>query len=193
MKNNIISLSVLTILFFFTSCSVFIKKEKYSKNQLEYYNVYNANDTLIFQSLSTKKKDTSIVISKRIYTDADWFRNINQEIMDLRYTNNLFKNTLYYENSSNLFNNFYPNSISEFSCFYLRSTFKLDNATKKKDYVDLTLSKQNFNDVYELVYKRAKFYEGKDDDPEILYWDKKNGIIKYVTFNGEVWERINWH
>ena len=29
-------------------------------------------------------------------------------------------------------------------------------------------------------------------EPQTLCWDKEYGIIKYETFGGEVWERINW-
>ena len=190
MRNILLILITIILLAFLNSCSLFIKKERYSKNQLEYYNVYNLRDTLIFESLFTQKKDTSIIISKRIYTDADWLREINQQIMDVRYTNNLYKNTLYYQNSSNLFNNFYPNS--NFRCLYLRSTFALDNNTNIKTDLELSITKKKFENVYELVYKRAKFHGGNDDDPEILYWDRKAGIIKYITFNKEIWERINF-
>ncbi|KAF2519344.1 hypothetical protein E0W68_03055 [Flavobacterium salilacus subsp. salilacus] len=194
MRNYIISFIILLTMFTLNSCSLFIKKIKYTKEELEWYNVYKVKDSLVFQSLSTQKKDTSIIISKRIYTDRDWFRSVNQEIMDLRYTNNIFKNPTYYENSSNMFSNHYPNSNKEYkyACSYLRSSFYFNSYTETIDLVTLTLSQKNFNNVYELVYKRPKFHGGKDDDPETLYWDKQYGIIKYITFNGEVWEKINW-
>lgn len=194
MKNYIITFIILTIIFTLNSCGIFIKKVKYDKEDLEFYNVYKVKDSLIFQSLSTQKKDTSIIISKRIYTDRDWFRNVNQEIRDLRYSNHIFKNPLYYNNSSNLFaNDKIRDSINhKFVCSYLRSKFLVDDKTIIKDLVTLTLLKKDFNNVYELVYKRPKFHGGTDDDPEILYWDKKYGIIKYITFNGEIWERVNW-
>ena len=195
MRNYIIPFIILVIIFTLNSCGIFIKKVKYDKEELEWYNIYNEKDSLIFQSLTTKKQDTSIIISKEIHTDRDWFRNVNQEIMSLRYTNNIFKNSTYFENSSNMFSNHYPNSNKEYkyACSYLRSNFYLNNDTETKDLVNLTLSQKSFNNVYELTYKRMKFHGGKDDDPEILYWDKKYGIIKYITFNGEVWERVNWN
>jgi hypothetical protein len=194
MRNYIILLIILVVMSTLNSCGLFMKKVKYTKGELEWYNVYNVKDSLIFQSLSTQKKDTSIVISKRIYTDKDWFRNVNQEIMDLRYTNNIFKNSTYYENSSNMFVNHHPYSNKEYkyACSYLKSDFYLQNDTETKDLVTLTLSQKSFNNVYELVYKRPKFHGGTDDNPEILYWDKKYGIIKYITFRGEVWEKVNW-
>lgn len=196
MNNNMRKYIIINffILMSILSCGIFDKKVRYSKEELEWFNVYNEKDVLVFQNLITKKKDTSTIVSKRIYTDSDKFRNVNQEIMDLRYTNNLFKNSTYYQNSSNMFAEHqpYPNKDYKFACSYLKSIFKFNDNTKILDKENLALTKKSFNSVYELIYERPKFHDGTDDSPEKLYWDKKYGIIKYITFKGEVWERINW-
>lgn len=77
--------------------------------------------------------------------------------------------------------------------YYLNSNFHLEDENKSKVMETLDVSQKTFNNVYELKYNRMKFHGGTDDDPELLYWDKKYGIIKYITFNGEIWERVNWY
>lgn len=197
MRNYLSVFIIFFIILTFTSCGLFVKKVSFTKEELQWFNVYNVKDTLIFQSLSTQIKDTSIIISKELYHDYDWLRHsYKAENMSLRYTNKIFLNKLYFEDSESMFSErkTFPNKgfNTGHSCKYLRSSFVLDNTTETKDLVTLTLSQKSFNNVYELVYKRMKFHGGKDDDPEILYWDKKYGIIKYITFNGEIWERVNW-
>ena len=194
MKQFLISIFILSL---FTSCGLFVKKVSFTDKELEWFNVYNVNDTLVFKSLLKHEKDTSIINYKKLFYDYDWLRHdYRAENMSLSYTNKIFVNKLYYNDSEFMFSGrkTYPSNGFNwgYSFNYLRSSFILDENTIIKPSVTLTLSNKSFNNVYELVYKRLKFHGGTNDDPEILYWDKKHGIIKYITFNGEVWERINW-
>jgi len=195
MRNFIIPFIILAIIFSFTSCGMFVKKIDFTKEELEFFNVYNANDVLIFQNLTTRTKDTSIIVSKRIYHEYDWLRHDNKvHCVNIDYRNSKYKYPDYVEKSERMFgycigvNN--PKYCVSFT--YLKSNFKIFNDTETKSLETLTLTQMSFNSVYELVYKRPKFHGGTDDDPETLYWDIKYGIIKYVSFKGEVWERINW-
>lgn len=172
---------------------MFVKKINFTKEELEFFNVYDINDVLIYQSLTTQKKDSSIIVSKRIYHEYDWLRHDNKvHCVNIDYKNNKYPD--YQEQSEPMFAYCIGSNQSAYhiNFTYLKSHFKLNNTTKTKDLEILTLSQKSFTNVYELVYERLKFHGGTDNNPEVLYWDKKYGIIKYVTFNGEVWERINW-
>jgi len=196
MRNYIIPFIILVVIFSFTSCGMFVKKINFTKEELEFFNVYNTDDVLIYQSLTTQKKDSSIIVSKRIYHEYDWLRHDNKvHCVNINYKNSKYKYPDYQEKSEPMFGYCVgePSQSRYYIDFtYLKSNFKLNNTTETKDLETLTLSQKSFNNVYELVYKRPKFHGGTDDDPEILYWDKKYGIIKYITFNGEIWERVNW-
>jgi len=195
MRNFIIPFIILAIIFSFTSCGMFVKKINFTKVELEFFNVYNPNDVLIFQNLTTKKKDTSIIVSKRIYHEYDWLRHDDKvHCVNIDYRNSKYKYPDYQEKSESMFGycKGYPSQSTYHIDFtYLKSNFKLNNTTETKSLETLTLTQMSFNNVYELVYKRPKFHGGTDDSPEILYWDKQHGIIKYITFKGEVWERVN--
>lgn len=196
MRNYIASLIILAIIFTLNSCGLFKKKINFTKEELEFFNVYNTNDVLIYQNLTTKNKDTSIIVSKRIYHEYDWLRHDNKvHCVNINYKNSKYRYPNYQEKSETMFNycKGEPSQSAYYIDFtYLNSNFKLNNTTETKSLETLTLSQKSFNNVYELVYKRPKFHGGQVDDPEILYWDRKYGIIKYITFNGEIWERINW-
>lgn len=196
MTNYLSVLIIFFIILTFTSCGLFVKKINFKKEELEFFNVYDTNDTLIFQNLATQKNDTSIIVSKRIYHEYDWLRHDNKvHCVNIDYRNNKYKYPDYVEKSERMFGYCIGRNVPTYSISftYLKSSFKIFNDTETKDLVNLTLSHKNFNNVYELVYKRPKFHGGTDDDPEILYWDKKYGIIKYITFKGEIWERVNWN
>lgn len=52
---------------------------------------------------------------------------------------------------------------------------------------------KTFNEVIIQSIGRHPRHKPEDDfKPQTLYWDKEYGIVKYITYNGEVWERINW-
>ncbi|WP_163409872.1 hypothetical protein [Flavobacterium ajazii] len=195
MRNYIIPFIILVLIFSFTSCGMFVKKINFTKEELEFFNVYDVYDVLIYQSLTTKKKDSSIIVSKRIYHEYDWLRHDNKvHCVNINYKNSKYKYPDYQEKSEPMFGYCIGKNDPKYciNFTYLKSSFKIFNDTETKPVETLTLSQKSFNNVYELTYKRMKFHEGTDDDPEILYWDKKYGIIKYITFNGEIWERVNW-
>ncbi|MFT3796496.1 hypothetical protein [Flavobacterium sp.] len=195
MKNHIIQFIILATIFSFTSCGLFVKKINFTKEELDFFNVYNTNDVLVFQNLTTKERDTSVIYSKRIYHEYDWLRHDNKvHCVNIDYKNSKYKYPGYQEKSESMFGYCIGENDTKYciSFTYLKSNFKIFNDTETKSTETLTVSKKNFNNVYELVYKRPKFNGGTDDDPEILCWDKKYGIIKYITFKGEIWERVNW-
>lgn len=179
------------------SCGLFVKKVNFTKEELEWFNVYNINDTLIFQCLQTQKKDTSIIEYKSLnYQYNPIIDTKRTQCMNITYVNNRYK-YLEYQTKTETFmfdckSDFRDKNQDYSGLTYLRSNFKIDNTTIIKSIETLILSKKSFNNVHELTYKRMKFHGSRDDEPELLYWDKKHGIIKYITFNGEIWERVNW-
>lgn len=180
------------IAFLCISCGIYNKRASFSDEELKWFNVYKTNDTLIFKSLSTYFNDTTIINSKRIYRDYDPFRHDNIiHCVNINYRSSKYK-------TPNQDRTLFGHCISEdgikpyINVRYLNSEFKLEDNPKIIKSENLNLSGKSFQDIYELKYLRLKYYAGTDDDPEILYWDKNHGIIKYITFNGEVWERINW-
>jgi hypothetical protein len=197
MRNYLSVIIVLVIILTFTSCGLFVKKVSFTKEELEWFNVFNVNDELIFQSLQTQKKDTSIITYKNLnYQYNPIVAEKRTQCMNVTYSNNRYKYADYQSKTETLIFDCKSDVIDKNPYYlgltYLRSSFKIDSTTVIKDFETLTLSQKSFNNVYELTYKRMKFHGGKDDDPEILYWDKQHGIIKYITFKGEVWERVNW-
>lgn len=183
MKRISIGFIVFIVMLFF-SCRP--KLVNFTKEEKGWFNVYEMNDTIIFQSLASNKKDTSVIVSKRIYHEYDPLRHDNI----IHCVNVDYKNKQY--NSAILFGYCKGDNFkTSINLSYLRSDFKFDN---DKELNTEVLSKVNrsFNSVYILNYERLKFHPGTDDDPEYLFWDIKYGIIKYITFNGEIWERINF-
>ena len=60
-------LSLLIIIFSVGSCGILFENVKFTKPEMKWFNVYKKQDTLIFQSLDSKIRDTTIITSKRIY------------------------------------------------------------------------------------------------------------------------------
>jgi len=57
MRNYIIPLIILVIIFTLNSCGLFVEKINFKEEELKFFNVYNINDTLIFQNLESHKKE----------------------------------------------------------------------------------------------------------------------------------------
>jgi hypothetical protein len=190
MKNYISVFIIFSIILTFTSCGLFVKKISFTKEDLEWFNVYNVNDILIFQSVQTQQKDTSIIAYKSLnYQYNPMVNDKRIQCMNVIYTNNKYSDNK--NKTETLIFDCKDKNQSVLGLTYLKSNFKLDNTMVIKDLETLSLFSKNFKNVYELKYKRMKFHGGTDDDPETLYWDKKYGIIKYITFKGEIWERVN--
>ncbi|MCZ8297398.1 MAG: hypothetical protein O9297_09305 [Flavobacterium sp.] len=191
MKNYISVFIIFSIILTFTSCGLFVKKVSFTKEELECFNVYKVNDIIIFQSLKTQQKDTSIIAYKSLnYQYNPIVADKRTQCMNVTYTNNKYSNNK--NKTETLIFDCKDNNQYVLGLTYLKSNFKFDNTSVIKELETLSLYSKSFKNVHELKCKRMKFHGGTDDDPETLYWDKQYGIIKYITFKGEVWERVNW-
>ncbi len=56
MRNYLSVFIALIIILTFTSCGLFVKKVSFTKEELEWFNIYNVKDVLIFKSLEHRKK-----------------------------------------------------------------------------------------------------------------------------------------
>jgi hypothetical protein len=194
MKNHFLAISLLILIFSFTSCGLFVKKANFTETELSWFDVYKVHDTLIFQSVETKKRDTTVIISKDIYHYYEWsISDYKMHIALLKYYNNAqntdISNEYYMFNLSKR----KPTESKNLGLTYLNSIFRLSDVNQKPEECELILTKKNFQKTQRLVYDRPKYSNAVDTNPEVLWWDEKVGIIKYINFNGEVWERINWN
>jgi hypothetical protein len=191
MKFKILNIVFILIIFNSVSC---VKRPNLSREELIGYNIYNKNDTIIFQNLTSKIKDTTIIINKQKYHSYEPMVNTKYiyHYANIEYKNNSIKNP----NSAHTAFMFTLcktdySSLNPINFNYLNSYFKLDEKTEKQT-ITLFLSNKKIDNAYFLVYDKPKFSSATEDSPNILYWDMNFGIVKYITFKGEIWERVNW-
>ena len=58
--------------------------------------------------------------------------------------------------------------------------------------ISLDLTDKKFNNVSVFKHYRKQWWNSTESEIQTLYWDNSNGIIRYDTFDGKKWERINW-
>ncbi|WP_291138592.1 hypothetical protein [Flavobacterium sp. UBA7663] len=174
-----------------TSC---LQRPRLTKKELSGFNVYKKNDTIIFQNLFTKDKDTTIITNKKKYRNYEPM--IDMEVIfhhaDIEYKNKNIKNPYRPETAymySLCKSSYNPVNALEFE--YLYSDFYLDNNAETQS-ITLFLSDKKIENAYLLIYNKPQFSGANENSPNILYWDVNYGIVKYITFKGDIWERINW-
>jgi hypothetical protein len=186
-------LSIVSILF--TSCGVFV--HHLTAQDLAWFNVYKKGDLLVFQNIATGQRDTTLISIRQVYHDYDWFLHseFSHHRARLGYENNKVENVagskdrqgdMFFINKQN------KNDTSPLAVSYLYSRFILNDTISSQ--VTLKLTSNDFEQVYCMSDERKKFRFNsiKSNEPDTLFWDAKYGIIKYVAYNGDVWERINW-
>lgn len=193
MKNIIIKITLSALFLSFFSCA---KKVYFNKQELEKFNVYDEGDTLVFKNTKTKQTDTSIIIKKHKYHVFQYLANSDYKhhLADLIYSNKTLpkadgKNQHYMIALSKST----PEQVVNQSISYLNSDFLFEeNMSFLKERLSIT--NKSFDKVYKLSYNEENPFGRKinGSNPEFLYWDDDYGIIKYITFDGAIWERINW-
>lgn len=193
MKRN---LRILTLIFTLMSLLSCRQKMYLDEVELADINIYEIGDKLIFKNVKTRDTDTSRITEKEIYhEDYDWFRHdgYQPQIAEIRYTN---KKLIYDDNQEGGLiarEKRTPNEKIEFAITFLYSLFTIHNEQKVLDKLDLNLTNKSFENIVVYYKEKNKRHKPKDDfKPQKLYWDKKYGIIKYETYGGDVWERVNW-
>jgi hypothetical protein len=190
-------LKIVTGMFFsFSLISCAQEKVYLDEDDLAAINIYDIGDELVFKNVGTGETDTSTITAKEIYhEDYDWYRHdgYQPQIAQVRYRN---EKLVYDENrESGLIarEKRKTNEELEFTITYLYSLFTSRDKQEALNKVALNSIDKTFIDVTVFSKKRNPRHKPKDDfKPQTLYWDKEYGIIKYETYGGEVWERINW-
>lgn len=189
---KIIAIILVMGLFSFFSCGG--KKVYIDAEILEIIkNVYKEGDVLIFQNIATQETDTSTITKIEVYhNDYDWFRHDGYQPHQAKvwYQNKRLK---FGENNQDRIMSSEkrkPDKKDGIGMSYLNSSFYME----KEDLTSgQTITLQSVTKTFNEVHILNPSYKSRDDfSPETLYWDKEHGIIKYITYNGEVWERINW-
>jgi hypothetical protein len=168
----------------------------FSKEDLMWVDIYNENDTLIFQETISLKKDTTIITRKEVYHPV--FQPIARDFL-IPHTANLFYLNKKYSNIDNreyrLIEMYKDKDNVDAKPWinYLGLSIDVSNYLLEYNFVNLFLTNNYFNQVYIFTKnKHINHRESQDLEPQTLYWDREYGIIKYETFEGKVWERINF-
>lgn len=186
------NLLIIILLILLTSC---VKKTYFTENDLEWFNVYEVNDTLIFQETNSLLIDTTIIVQKIIKHTG--YNPISSEkdnhMARLSYQNNKYKHLN--ELGAEMLEMYkYDNNVDAKPWLsYLGFSYDLSNYDFEFENSTLHLTNKYFDKVYILNKVKNKHHRKTQDmNPKTLYWDKTNGIIKYETYEGAIWERINW-
>ncbi|MBS1743529.1 MAG: hypothetical protein JST81_10885 [Bacteroidetes bacterium] len=169
------------MMFGFAGCNI---KTRLTKSELKWIDAYHVNDTLIFRS-GKGVLDTSVIIKKELFYPEPNNIEVNgtwlPQWAEVWYTNRALS--------------FNPNGA------------KLVTIIKKKpkketymnyDYLYSGFTSVDINSGSLEKYKKDKVYEieltqnkSKPEDIKLIFIHEDYGIIKYITFSNEVWERIN--
>lgn len=156
-------------------------------------NTYKNGDILVFQNTRTKEKDTSFITKKEIYhNNYDWIRHDGYQPHQAKvwYKNKRLSYGLEGDGIIISSEKRKPDDKGYLGISYLRSSFYLEKEDfKKSSAITLKLVPKSFTKVN---IPESNFKSKKGFSPKILYWDRDYGIIKYETYGGDIWERINW-
>lgn len=156
-------------------------------------NTYKEGDLLVFQNINTKEKDTSYITKKEIYhNDYDRLRHDGYQPHQAKiwYKNKKLRYGLEGDDIIISSEKRKPGDKDWLGISYLRSSFYMEKKDLKRiNTITLKLAPKTFTKVY---IPKPNFKSKKGFSPKKLYWDRDYGIIKYETYGGDVWERINW-
>ena len=194
MKKPQLNLTLIIFSILFCSC---LNKTNFTKEDLTWVDVYNENDTLVFQETISLMKDTTIIKKKELYhaeyqpiargnliphTFHLWYWN--KEYAEMEYPNAQLIEM--YKDKNNTPASPWIN--------YLGFSYDISRDLLDSDNVTLSITGKSFSEVYFLEKEKHRLHrEDQNKEPQKLYWDKQYGIIKYITYSGEIWERVNYN
>ena len=174
--------SFLFILISLLSCGI---KTKLSHGELKWINVYKEGDSLIFKS-DKGEFDTSVIIKKEIfypeYNPGEVHDKYLPQWAVVWYKN---KKLQYHSDGFQLITMFKkePDDKTYLNINYLYSSATILNLKTE------SIEKYTRGKVYEFDTYRD---DAKPYQPKRIFWSEDYGIIKYITHDGVVWERINY-
>jgi hypothetical protein len=160
-------------------------KTKLNRSELKWMDVYNENDTLIFRS-EKGELDTSVIIKKELfypeYNPIEQHGRYLPEWGVVWYKNRKLE---YHPDGYHLITmeKDRPKSRTSLSINYLYVAIS---------FLDITTGspeKYKIGEVYEFDTYDSRF---KPWQPKKIYWREKYGIIKYITMDDVMWQRINY-
>jgi hypothetical protein len=164
------------------SCGV--TKTKLTEKELKWITVYKQNDTLIYKS-SQGVLDTSYIVKSEAY----YPEYIPIEVHDKYLPHSavvLYKNkNLEHKPDGNQLIYMvkkYPDKQVRVFINYLSSGFII------LDLANNEIEKYKSGKIYEFGTYHSK---AESWQPKKIFWHEDYGIIKYITHDDEVWERIN--
>ncbi|MFD2888294.1 hypothetical protein [Chitinophaga cymbidii] len=159
-------------------------KTNFTVAELRWLDIYNVGDTLIYKS-SNGRFDTSYIIGKKIYYPEYIPIEVHNKYLPhtgvVTYKN---RNLVYRPDGEKLIYMYkaYPDKQTRLMIDYLNSSVTI---------LDLTtgsIEKYKKGNTYEF---NAYHRNGKPGEPNRIFWHEKLGIIKYITNDSTIWERIN--
>lgn len=162
-------------------CSV---KTKLSQTDLKWMNVYNEGDTLIFKS-DKGEIDTTFITKKEIFYPEPNSIEVHGKYLPqwgiIWYKNaNLINHPEGYRMVTIIKK--HPKNETFLNIDYLYSDILVPNITTGG------IEKLKKDRVYEFDTYHAK---AKSEQPKKIFWHEDYGIIKYITSDNVMWERIN--
>lgn len=159
------------------------QKTTLGADELEWLNVYNEGDTLIFKS-QEGLLDTSYIIKKERYYPEYAYKEERKYLPEWGVVWYKNKNLMYHPDGDKLITieKKTPNGNTFMAVDYLyASHLFLNNGINN-------IKKTIKDDIYELDTFHPK---APKEQPKKIYWHVKYGIIKYITGDNMLWERIN--
>lgn len=187
MRVKILYLSLMFLHFWLVSCCII--KTRFNKEEFKWLKVYNAGDTLIFQS-EYGNLDTTWIVEKSIGYPECASPNIHDIYLPqygkIYYFNTMFENTQ--SNPMMISMNKYSYATT-LTISYLNSTLLFaDIYSSGSLRCDKLIWEFREGDIY--IFD-ASHPNAKQNEPKTLYWQEDHGIVKYITHDGVEWKRIN--
>lgn len=170
------------ILIFLSSCQTV--KTEFSESELRWLNVYNNGDTLIFRS-ENGRLDTSYIVEKKIYYPEHIPIEVHGKYLPHTGVVGYKNASLEYQPAGGeMISMFkvYPNKQTRLFISYLNSTVIILDLTAD------SIKKYKNDGIYEFNSYHPK---GKMHEPKKIFWNEDHGVVKYITNDNIVWERIN--
>lgn len=154
---------------------------------------YEKNDTLIFQNVHSLDLDTTIITDKEVYhpsfqpiarsniphTARIWYYNKQNEYNDVKQMLEMYKDD--------------PNEPAFPLIKYLGISIWVEDAELSKFRENLSITNKEFKNVY--IFGLSEYSTGQEKhmhELQTIFWDQEYGLIKYITYNQQTWERINF-
>jgi hypothetical protein len=135
--------------------------------------VYKGQEYFVSYTSSIYNYNFNILIYR--HWDEDKF------VLGDAYFNSYFSN--YYDCKSEIFLTNNENNINFSTEKSNREVFNLDTVFSKID--TLVIGNKTYYDVYKIDFFEKKY--SLDDKVKVFYIDRKKGVVRFDTFDGEIW------